>query len=93
VVFTNTIAALLTAAGGATTQTPVDVSSVGDGAQATLVASTPKTGASLYFAVVMLTRGQATDLVFASSASPIQNSDALSLAQAAAAHLDAGVTG
>lgn len=89
-VFTNTLAAIL---GNSATQTPVDVSSVGDSAQATILASTPGTGAPVYLAVVILTRGQATDLVFTQGQSPIQSSDVTSLAQAAATHLDAVVTG
>jgi hypothetical protein len=89
-VFTNTLVAIL---GSGTTQTPVDVSSVGDSAQATIVASAPSTGSPVYLAVVILTRGQATDLVFTQSQSPIQSADVTSLAQAAATHLNAVVTG
>lgn len=91
VVFTNTLMKLLGA--GTTTRTAVDVSSVGDGAQATLLTSTPPTGTPVHIAVVVLVRGHATDLVFASGASPIQSSDVLGLAQGAASRLDAGVTG
>jgi hypothetical protein len=74
------------------TVTPVDLSSVGDDAQGEILQFLVN-GQSLYVADVGLARGQASDFVLASSASPFQSSQVQSLAQAMAAHLDAGVTG
>jgi hypothetical protein len=89
-VFTNTLAAIL-GRPGTTTTTVVDVSGVGDGARAWILRSAPKTGAPVYLAVIVLVRGQATDLIVTQSTSAIQDPDVTSLAQAAANHLDAGV--
>jgi len=85
--------ALSAFAGGVTPQVaPVDVSSVGDGAQAEILQFAPISG-TVYFAVVSLSSGQATDLILAGSQSPIQASDVQNLAQAAANRLDAGLAG
>jgi hypothetical protein len=93
-VLTNTFELIFAPPDFTTTVTPVDVSSVGDNAQASIVSVTPKgSGAPIYLAVVILTKGQATDLIFAGKQVPIQSSDVANLAHAAASHLDAGVTG
>jgi hypothetical protein len=93
-VVTNTFELIFAPPDFTTTVTPVDVSSVGDNAQASIVSVTPKgSGAPIYLAVVILTKGQATDLIFAGKQVPIQSSDVANLAHAAASHLDAGVTG
>lgn len=73
--------------------TPVDVSAVGDAARAETLEFSPSGGAPVYFAVVSLSSGQATDFIFASSESAIQTADVQSLAQAAANRLDAGLSG
>jgi hypothetical protein len=78
--------------GSTPTVTPVDVSSVGDGAQAEILQFSAN-GRSIYFGMIGLSRGQASDFVLFTSTSPLQASDAQSVAQHAASHLDAGVTG
>jgi hypothetical protein len=74
------------------TVTPVDVSSVGDNAQGEILQFSVN-GQSVYIGMVGLSRGQASDLVLFTRTSPLQASDVQSVAQAAATHLDAGVTG
>jgi hypothetical protein len=76
----------------ATSDTPVDLSSVGDNGRANIFQFSVN-GQSLYVAVVALSRGQASDFVLATSDALMQASDVQSLAQAMATHLDAGVTG
>jgi len=78
--------------GATPTVTPVDLSSVGDNAQGEILQFFVN-GQSLYVADLGLARGQASDFVLASSASPLQSSQVQGLAQAMATHLDAGVTG
>lgn len=90
---TKTLELIIGGSGVTRTSTPVDVSSVGDEAQATILGFVPQTGMPIYLAVVVLTRGQATDLVIVSSTAPIQSSNVVSLAQAMARHLDGGVAG
>ena len=72
------------------TASPVDLSAVGDNAKGQILFFSAN-GQSLYIGMVGLSRGQASDLVLVSGASPLQASDVQSLAQAAATHLDAGV--
>lgn len=72
--------------------TPVDLSAVGDNARGQILLFSVN-GQSLYIGMAGLARGQASDFVLVTRASPLQASDVQSLAQAAAAHLDAGVTG
>jgi hypothetical protein len=74
------------------TVTPVDLSSIGDNAQGELLQFSVN-GQSFYVADVGLSRGQASDFVLATSTTPLQATAVQSLAQAAATHLDAGVTG
>ena len=74
------------------TVTPVDLSSIGDNAKGEILQFSAN-GQSVYVGMVGLARGQASDFVLFTSASPLQASDVQSLAQAAATHLDAGVTG
>lgn len=72
--------------------TPVDVSGIGGAEQAEILHfSTPSREA--YFPIVLLSRGQATNLLVAFSPSSIQPSDVQNLAQLAAARLDAGLAG
>jgi hypothetical protein len=78
--------------GATPTVTTVDLSSVGDNAQGEILQFSVN-GQSLYVADVGLSRGQASDFVLAASASPLQQAQVQSLAQAMATHLDAGVTG
>ena len=74
------------------TVTPVDLSSIGDNAKGEILQFSAN-GQSVYVGMVGLARGQASDFVLFTSASPLQASDVQSLAQAMATHLDAGVTG
>ena len=84
----------LAALAGITPQvTQVDVSTVGDAARAEILRFSPTSGSPVYFAVVSLSSGQATDFVIAGSESAIQSSDVQNLAQAAANRLDAGLAG
>jgi hypothetical protein len=71
--------------------TPVDVSAVGDAAQAEILEFSKNSAAPVYFAVVSLSSAQATDLIIAGSESVIQSSDVQNLVQAAAARLDTGL--
>lgn len=73
--------------------TPVDLTSIGDNARGAIVQVSPKIGPSQWFVVLGLARGRADDIVFASSDSLVQASDLLSLAQATANRLDAGLAG
>lgn len=84
------LAALIGAS--ATSDTAVDLSSVGDNARGSIFQFSVS-GQSLYVAVVALSRGQASDFVLATSDVLMQASDVQSLARAMATHLDAGVTG
>ena len=77
--------------GVAPTITPVDLSSIGDNAKGEILLFSVN-GQSVYIGMVGLSRGQASDFVLFTSAS-LQASDVQSVAQAAATHLDAGVTG
>jgi hypothetical protein len=77
--------------GATPTVTPVDLSSLGDNAQGSILQFTSSGGQSIYVVDVGLSRGQASDFALAVSASPLQASDAQSLAQAMATRLDAGV--
>jgi hypothetical protein len=72
---------------------PVDVSTVGDAAQAEILQFVPSGGPTVDFAVVSLSSGQATDFILAGSQSAIQALDVQNLAQAAANRLDAGLAG
>jgi hypothetical protein len=72
--------------------TAVDLSGVGDTAQGEILQFSGS-AQSVYVGMVGLSRGQASDFVFFTSTSPLQASDVQSVAQAAAGHLDAGVTG
>jgi len=92
-VFTNTVAAILGGPGVTTTNTPVDVTSVGDGAQASITEFAQTGAPPIYVVIVVLTKGQATDLVVTSSESPVQSSDVVTLAQAAANHLNIAIPG
>jgi hypothetical protein len=74
------------------TITPVDLSSIGDNAQGEILQFSAN-GQSAYIGMVGLSRGQASDFVLFASTSPLLASDVQSVAQAAATHLDAGVTG
>jgi hypothetical protein len=78
--------------GSTPTITPVDLSSVGDNAQGEILQFSAN-AQSVYIGMVGLARGQASDFVLFTSTSPLQASDVQSVAQAAATHLDAGVTG
>ncbi len=87
-VFVHSLASLANAPGVTFTVTPVDVSSVGDAAQGVLATISNGT-TSVYFAVVVLTRGQASDLVFVgTSTAAIQSTDVTSLALLAANRLN-----
>lgn len=77
-------------AGSTPTVTPVDVSTVGDNAQGQILLLSGN-GQAIYVGIIGLSRGQASDFVIVTSATPLQASDVQSLAQAAATHLDAGV--
>jgi hypothetical protein len=72
--------------------TPVDLSAVGDNACGGVVSVTSGQQ-TVYLAVIALSSGKASDLILVGSTSPIQDSDVVSLAQAAAARLDAGLSG
>jgi hypothetical protein len=74
------------------TMTPVDLSSIGDNATGEILKFTAN-AQSVYVGMVGLARGQASNFVLFTSTSPLQASDVQSVAQAAATHLDAGVTG
>lgn len=74
------------------TVAPVDLSGVGDNAKGQILVFSVN-GQSLYIGMVGLSRGEASDLVLVTRATPLQTSDVQSIAQAAANHLDAGVTG
>lgn len=87
------LAGAVSAGVGATAQvTPVDVSSIGDAAQAEILQLSTSIG-TIYFAVVSLMSEQATDIILAGSESPIQPLDVQNVAQAAANRLDAGLAG
>jgi len=90
---TSEFPVLLGGSGVTSPPTPVDVSSVGDAAQAATLTFTPSSGSPLYLAVVALRNGQATDFILAASDSPVQSSDVQNLAQATANRLDAGLAG
>jgi hypothetical protein len=87
------LAALFGVPGDTSQPTPVDVSSVGDGAQAEILAFSPTNDSPVYFAIVALTSGQATDLLFTISGTAIQPSDVQNVVQAAANRFDAGLAG
>ena len=74
------------------TVTPVDLSSIGDNAKGEILQFSAN-AQSVYVGMVGLARGQASDFVLFTSTSPLQASDVQSVAQTAATHLDAGVTG
>jgi hypothetical protein len=74
------------------TVTPVDLSSIGDNAKGEILQFSAN-AQSVYVGMVGLARGQASDFVLFTSTSLLQPSDVQSVAQAAATHLDAGVTG
>lgn len=74
------------------TATQVDLSSIGDNAKGEILQFSAN-GQSVYVGMVGLSRGQASDFVLFTSTSLLQASDVQSVAQAAATHLDAGVTG
>ncbi len=77
---------------GVTSQlTPVDVTRVGDAAQASTLVFSPDSGGAVYLAVVALRSGQAADFVLVAGDSPIQSSDVQNLAQAMATRLDTGL--
>jgi hypothetical protein len=78
--------AQLAAQGGAT---KVDVSSVGDNAQALIISGASSGQSSVVF--LALWQGQATDLLVVQSSSTVQPADVQSLAQTAANHLNAGL--
>jgi hypothetical protein len=79
---------------GATAQfTPIDLSSVGDNAFGGVVQVTTTGQPTIYISAVVLSAGQALDLVFTGSLALPQNSDVLNLAQLAAARLNAGLAG
>jgi hypothetical protein len=78
--------------GSTPTIAPVDLSAIGDNAESRILVFSVN-GESLYIGMVGLSRGQASDFVVVSGASPLQASEIQSLARAAASHLDAGVTG
>ena len=78
--------------GATPTVTAVDLSSIVDHAQGEILQFSVN-GQSVYIGMVGLSRGQASDVVLVTSTSPLQASQVQSLAQAAATHLDAGVTG
>jgi hypothetical protein len=88
---TSDLSALFGVSGTTSPPTPVDVSSVGDAAQAETLQFTA-TGGSVYLAVVALRNDQATDFVLAASESAIQPPDVQNLAQAGANRLDAGLS-
>ena len=72
--------------------TPVDVSSIGDAEQAEILHFSTSSREA-YFTIVLLSSGQATNLVLGFSPSSIQPSDVQNLAQLAANRLDAGLAG
>ena len=72
--------------------TPVDVSSIGDAEQAEILHFSTSSREA-YFTIVLLSSGQATNLLVAFSPSSIQPSDVQNLAQLAANRLDAGLAG
>ena len=74
------------------TVTAVDLGSIGDNAKGEILQFSAN-AQSVYVGMVGLARGQASDFVLFTSTSPLQASDVQSVAQAAATHLDAGVTG
>ena len=82
---------LLTGTPGQLTQ--VDLSVAGDNAWGGTVSVTPQGQPTVYFAIISLSSGQASALVLASSQSQIQPADVVSLAQAAANRLNAGLSG
>jgi hypothetical protein len=75
--------------------TPVNLDSIRQGERGSIlrVVQGDPTGATDYAAVIAISRGRATDLVVAWSASPIRPSDVQTLAQSMATRLDASVTG
>jgi hypothetical protein len=72
--------------------TPVDVSSIRDAEQAEILHFSTSSREA-YFTIVLVSSGQATNLVLAFSPSSIQSSDVQNLAQLAASRLDAGLAG
>ena len=72
--------------------TPVDVSSIGDAEQAEILHFSTSSREA-YFTIVLLSSGQATNLVLGFSPSSIQPSDVQNLAQLAANRRDAGLAG
>ena len=71
---------------------PVDVSSIGDAEQAAILHFSTRTREA-YFAIVLVSSGQAANVLVAFSPSSIQSSDVQNLAQLAANRLDAGLAG
>ena len=78
-------------AGVAPQVSPVDVSTVGDAAQAEILQLSPSGGPTVDFAVVSLSSSQATNFILAGSQTAIQSPDVQNLAQAAASRLDTGL--
>lgn len=74
------------------TVTPVDVSSVGDDAYGALIQLTVS-GQTVYEGAIVLVRGPIVELLIGAAKAPLAESDVTSLAQAAAAKLDAAVAG
>ena len=74
------------------TVTAVDLGSIGDNAKGEILRFSAN-AQSVYVGMVGLARGQASDFVLFTSTSPLQASDVQGVAQAAATHLDPGVTG
>jgi hypothetical protein len=73
--------------------TPVDLSAVGDNAYGGIVSVPHKGLPTVYLVVFTLASGQVMDVVLASSQSQIQAADVVSLAQAVANRLNAGLAG
>lgn len=73
--------------------TPVDLSAVGDDATGAIVSIAQPQQPTIYLTVIALSSGQVSDLVLAGSQSQLQASDVVSLAQAAANRLNAGLGG
>jgi hypothetical protein len=71
--------------------TPVDVSTVGDNAEAVIGIGEDSSGARVSIALVSMWRGQALDFAFAERPTTIQPSDVQTLAQAMADHLNTGL--
>ncbi|HJU37079.1 MAG TPA: hypothetical protein VJ716_06660 [Gaiellaceae bacterium] len=77
--------------GGSGHFTPVDLSTVGDGAFGGIVSVSQTGQPTIYLAIVSLSSGQVEDLVLTSSDSATQPADVVNLAQATANRLNAGL--